>query len=298
MRRFACAVLAATAAGVILGASVTGTWASLNAQTRNPDSSFATTSLSAPTGLTATASGRDVQLAWNAGENGSGYEVLGFANGTSSTCPATGYSSIALTTSLTYVDTGRYAPQGTWFCHQVRTSYASWTSTTNTSVATQIGVVITSITMANGANAGVLDAGDRFIVTFNQPIDTSSAASGTNSLCTTSASSPGASILLGSTASSGSCGTSEALNLGRLSGGGSSRNNRYAAVYTWSNGNRTLTITVGARTVGPGNPTITGTWTLSPTTNPARLLSATGGFHVCDTNAGGGNCLPTVSGSL
>ena len=31
---------------------------------------------------------------------------------------------------------------------------------------------------------------------------------------------------------------------------------------------------------------------------PSILESATGAFHICDTNSGGGNCLPAVSGNF
>jgi hypothetical protein len=37
---------------------------------------------------------------------------------------------------------------------------------------------------------------------------------------------------------------------------------------------------------------------LTPTTDVTKLRSETGGFHVCDDNAGGGSCTPTVTGSL
>jgi hypothetical protein len=46
-------------------------------------------------------------------------------------------------------------------------------------------------------------------------------------------------------------------------------------------------------------PTVTsGAWVLQPTTNAARLRAASGGAHVCDNNAGGGDCLPAVSGGI
>jgi hypothetical protein len=93
---------------------------------------------------------------------------------------------------------------------------------------------------------------------------------------------------------------SESLDLGTLSGGSiGGCNCRFNATFAWSNGNTTMTITIGARTVGYANPTIgSATWTLNPTTLTSKLQSSTGGFHICDTNTGGGNCLPsTVGGS-
>src|SRR5258706_11452978 len=90
-RSLACAV------GVVavVVALPQGTSALLNAKTIDASSTFATTSLYAPSTVTATASGHDVAVGWTAGQNGSGYNVLGLANGSSSTCPASGYSTIA-----------------------------------------------------------------------------------------------------------------------------------------------------------------------------------------------------------
>lgn len=90
----------------------------------------------------------------------------------------------------------------------------------------------------------------------------------------------------------------ESLDLGQLTGGLiGGCNCRFNATYAWSNGNQTLTLTIGARTAGYINPTIgSATWTFNPTTNASKLQSSTGGFHICDNNAGGGNCLASTSG--
>ena len=48
---------------------------------------------------------------------------------------------------------------------------------------------------------------------------------------------------------------------------------------------------------GTTGPTLSGTWTLNPTTTGTKVLSATGSYHNCDTNTGGGNCLPVATGS-
>ena len=90
---------------------------------------------------------------------------------------------------------------------------------------------------------------------------------------------------------------SETLNLGQLTGGLTGGCNcRFNATYAWSNGNQTLTITLGTRTVGYANPTLnSATRTFNPTTSASKMQSGTGAFHICDTNSGGGNCLPTTS---
>jgi hypothetical protein len=270
--------------------------ASFNGQTNNPGNLYALTALYAPSSLTATPSGHDVNLSWSAGTNGNGYTVLGVNNGNSSNCSGASYATIGSAASTSYADTGRYTPQGTWFCYQVETSYSGWTSVnSNPTAAAQLGVVASSIALANGSGtAGRLDTGDTITIAFNQAINTASGPSGTDTVCTIS----GATIVLASITTSGGCAAGETVDLGRLTGGNSNRNSRFNAAYAWSNANKTLTITIGARISGAQNPIISGTWTLNPTTTATKLLSSTGSFHTCDTNAGGGNCLPTASGGF
>jgi hypothetical protein len=281
-------------AALVAGLLVPSSGASFNATSANPGNAYALTALYAPSGLTATPSGHDVGLTWSAGTNGNGYAVLGVANGVSSDCSNASFASLGTTAGTSYTDTGRYTPQGTWFCYQAKTSYASWTSVSgNPTAAAQLGVVAASVAAANGGTAGKLDANDTITVTFNQPISTSTGPSGTNSVCAIS----GATIVLGSTTTSGWCSASETTNLGKLTGGSSGANARWSATYTWSNSNKTLTVKLGSLTSG-SSPSVTGTWAFNPTTTSSKLLSTTGSFHVCDTNSGGGNCLPTMSGSF
>jgi hypothetical protein len=70
-----------------------------------------------------------------------------------------------------------------------------------------------------------------------------------------------------------------------------------AATWAWSAANTVLTVTVGNRTAGP-NTSVSGTSKFNPTTTAAKLLSTTGSFQTCNTNTGGGNCLPTATGSF
>ena len=280
------------------GWSVQGSYAAVNGRTQNPNNVFAMTALYAPSSLTAVPAGHDVSLSWSAGQNGNGNAVLGVANGTSSNCTGASFGSVGTASGTSYTDTGRFSPQGTYFCYQVQTTYASWTSVQNNPVAAaQIGVVATSVQATNGGTAGVLDPGDTIVINFNQPVNPASGPSGTDTVCSVIAGAPNGQILLGSTTTNGGCATNEAVDLGKLTGGGSNRNARYNATYVWTNSNTTLTVTIGNRLLGT-NPTITGTWTLNPTTTATKLLSATGGFHICDTNAGGGNCLPTTASNF
>jgi hypothetical protein len=269
--------------------------ASFAATSANKNATYALTALYPPSALTATTAGADVNLSWTAGQNGSGYAVLGVANGTSSNCAAATTASIGTTAGTSYADTSRSTPQGTWFCYEVKTTYASWTSVTgNPRAAAQVGVAVSSIVAANGGTASRLDPGDTITATFNQPITTTTGPSATNSVCSIS----GGTIVIGSTTTSGTCVATETTNFGKLTGGTSSANARWSATYAWNAAHTQLTITIGTRSSGFANPTVSGTWTLGPTTTAAKLLSTTGNLHTCDTNTGGGNCLPTLTGSF
>jgi hypothetical protein len=286
----AVAVLALASTGLIGGVSATS-----NAVAKNPGNVFATTALYAPSNLTAAVTGHNVALGWAAGTNGSAYTVLGAANGSSSNCSAATYATVATTTSLSYTDTSRYTPQGTWYCYQVQTSYGSWTSVaSNPVVAARIGFFASGVTITNGGTAGRLDTGDTIVVTFGQPVSTASGPSGTNTVCSTTA----GVIQLGATTTTGTCSAGEAVNLGALKGGSTTVTGRWSATYTWSNSNQTLTIVLGTRVTGTATVVTSGTWTFNPSTTTTKLLSATGAFHVCDTNSGGGVCLPTATGSF
>ena len=255
---------------------------------------FTTRQLIAPTNLVTSARGHDVILTWNAGQNGNGYAVLGVSNGLSSDCSGVTYSSIATTTTTTYTDTNRYSPQGTFYCYQVKTIYNTWSSIANNpTAAAQIGFVANSIRMNNGGTAGQLDPNDQIVITFNQPVDTSTGPASGNTVCTETTS---GTILLGSTTLGGSCYLTETVTLGKISGGTLGNNARFNATYTWGNANQTITVTIGSRIEGASNPSVgSASWTLTPTTDSTRLKSATGAFHVCDTNTGGGNCLPSTT---
>ncbi|HEX9989313.1 MAG TPA: hypothetical protein VGE45_12645 [Chloroflexia bacterium] len=300
MRRGWSAVLVALCVlGMSLGLvpRIEGTFALLTARTTNPNALFAATSLYAPGSLQASPSGRNGALSWSAGQNGSGYKVLGLGNGTSSTCPGSAspsYTTIGTATTLAYTDLNRSpagVPQGTWYCYQVQTTYQLWSSIQNNPVAgAQVGVVATGVQYAN-VNANKLDTGDQFIFTFNQAIDPTTGPTSGNTICSNSTT-----IWVGSTTATGNCATTESVAVGKITGGTLDANTRWAATYAWSNGNRTMTVTLGSRVSGNRSPTIsTATWTFTPTTNSAKLLSSSGLYHICDSNTGGGNCTPVFT---
>jgi hypothetical protein len=283
--------------GSVVGSMVGAGLAAVVAQaafnsTAAASQSIRSRNLVAPTTLTATPSGENVNLTWPAGQNGSGYAVLAASNGTSNACATASFSATGATTATSYADNGRYQPEGTYECYQVRTTYGTWYSVNaNPTAAAQLGVVATSVTIANGGTAGQLDSGDTITITFNQPITPSTGPAAADTVCTTS----GATIVLASTTTNGnSCSAAETTDLGTLTGGTSTKKGRVTATYAWSNNNRTLAITI----TGASASTIAGNWTFNPTTTTTGLLSATGNYHTCDTNAGGGNCLPTAVGSF
>jgi hypothetical protein len=292
-RRIVVATLVGAAVGFASGAAVARAAFSSPA---TASQSISTRTLVAPASLTATPSGHDVSLSWPAGSNGSGYAVATANNGTSSNCTAVSFSALASTAATTYADTGRYLAQGTYQCYQVATTYGTWSSLSgNPTAAAQLGFVASTIAVTNGGVAGTLDPGDKIVITYNQPVTTASGPVSTNKVCTNAGSS-GAIVMIGDAISG--CATSTPLTVGSLSGGTASRSSSYSTTWTWSAGNTVLTATIGTRATGTGNPTISGTLAFAPTTTAASMLSATGSFHNCDTNTGGGNCLPTVTGSF
>lgn len=287
--------LGIAAALTVLATGIAPAAALLMAQTTSASSVFATTAVYAPATLTATPVGHDVTLAWTTGRNGTGYLVSSGPSGTPDSCAGVTFTPLTTTAATAHTDTGRFAPTGTWYCYRVQTQLGSWTSVdANPVAAVQLGFVVSSITLANGGFAGKLDVGDQITVRFNQPVSPGTGPAATDTICA----SPQGFIVLAAVATNGACTTGEANRLGQLSGGTTSHNDRFAASYAWSPDARTLTITTTARVSGPNAEFTSGTWVLQPTTTAGALLSATGGFHVCDTNAGGASCLPTATGSL
>ena len=286
-------LLAATVAIILLAGTTTAiaafTRASAAAQT------VSSRNLGAATGLTGAASGHNVNLSWTAGTNGNGYAVAAAANGTSSSCTAASFSALTTTAGTSTTDTGRFTPQGTFECYRVTTTYGTWSSQTgNPTVAVRLGVVAQSVAVANGGTAGRFGQGDTITITFNQAITTASGPLGANNVCTNT----GGTVMLGVTGTGATCSTGSATTIGTLTSLTIDRAARYAATYAWSAGNTVLTVTIGARSAGAQDPTISGTAVYTPTTTATGLLSATGSFHTCSSNTGGGNCTPTATGSF
>jgi hypothetical protein len=286
--------VAAAAAALVL---LAGTATAIAAFTKTASASQTVSSrnLGPPTGLTGTPSGHNVNVSWTAGTNGSGYAIAAAANGTSSNCTAASFAALTTTAGTTITDTGRFTPQGTFECYRVTTTFGTWSSQTgNPTVAVRIGVVAESVAITNGGTAGRLDAGDKIAITFNQAITTASGPVAGNNICTNT----GGTVMLGVTGSGTTCSTGSATTIGTLTSLTINRAARYDATYAWSAGNTVLTITIGSRSAGTQDPTVSGTAVHTPTTTATGLLSQTGSFHTCSSNSGGGNCTPTATGSF
>ena len=285
--------VAAAALVVVAAAGVSrGTFAVFSGQVRNPDNTFALTSLYAPGGLTVTPLPRSVGLTWTPGQNGSAYRVLSAPapNPQVDNCAGASFSTLATPAATNYTHAA-WTPQGTWRCYLVQTAHHSWTSVENNpGGAAQLGFVATSAEFTNSGNARI-DGGYVFTITFNHPVAVPSGPQPGNTICWTNDR-----IVLGSVQNGTCAPTDSSPRLGFLSGGTIDGNYRLAATWGWSNDNRTLTITVGGRLSGGGNYGHAGAWTFTPTPNTSFLQSATGSHHACDNNAGGGNCTPVVNG--
>jgi len=286
--------VAAAAVALVL---LAGTATAIAAFTKTASASQTVSSrnLGPPTGLTGTPSGHNVNVSWTAGTNGSGYAIAAAANGTSSNCTAASFAALTTTAGTTITDTGRFTPQGTFECYRVTTTFGTWSSQTgNPTVAVRLGVVAQSVAITNGGTAGRLDAGDKIAITFNQAITTASGPVAGNNICTNT----GGTVMLGVTGTGTTCSTGSATTIGTLTSLTINRAARYDATYAWSAGNTVLTITIGSRSAGTQDPTVSGTAVHTPTTTATGLLSQTGSFHTCSSNSGGGNCTPTATGSF
>ncbi len=95
------------------------------------------------------------------------------ANGTSSSYDTASPTSPGTTSTTAHTDVGRSTPQGTWFCYEVLTTFAGWTSVQmNPRADAQLGVVASAVSVLNAGQttgcaggtfgvAGRLDCGDK-----------------------------------------------------------------------------------------------------------------------------------------
>ena len=254
-----------------------------------PGNTLSTKTLATPTGLAANPVGHTVQTSWNAA-NGDAYKLTGGASGTDSACTTVTYGVVSNTAATSFTDV-RFAPEGNYFCYRVQsTEGATWESPASAPVSAQLGFVAASVVVGGDGNRRI-DPGESITISFNQAVDTASGPSGADTVC----SDAGPQILvLGSTTTTGSCNSAtETIKVGTMAAGNTVKfDARYDATYVWTNGNKTLTITVGSRVFGNKNPQIRGILTLTPA---STLLEAAAGNAICTSNVGGGDCLPATT---
>jgi hypothetical protein len=290
------AALCVAAALVLLGGGRVGsTWASFNnifrAETENAGSSFGASWLGAPTLAAPSVSGNNASLTWTVSSHGpgaaggQGQEVLGSftaSSGTSTTCPTTGYTQIAVPsgTATTYTDSGRGSGVGgEYYCYEVASTYATNWVTPSTAQRVQFPFYATGVTLSNG-NAKIA-SGDTVAVSFNNtPQGFSSAGSLTVITCTSTR------VLLGAS----SCSSTPSLGTLTLSGKTIPSSKTYSSSYTMSA--NTITVLLG----GANSVTLGGTGTAAWSFTPTATLKQGGNVAIC-TSSGSG-CVPTTSSNF
>jgi len=329
---------------LVLGsAAIKGTLALSFGRTTHPGSTYNTAAVYDPSAITSAPVDNTQTVAWtdavNNHGNGNGYAVFAYHEGpTSTACNTTqaNYTFVAGTTnaSPSYTDSGVFAGSsasyfGSYSCYMIRTwdvpgvNPSSWTSGTVPTWTSQIapspanqyvtpnGVAVgffpSSVTMTN--SNGTLATGDTVVLNYDQATNAPNLAG--LSVCATKGSS--ATFYLGQSLAVATCDTVGGTSIGKLTGGTytSSADGVWAATYVWSNGNKTLTITIGAETLGTKIPTVmAGTWTFTASQSPqaaqAIVKSADATLFPCNANHAGVSegipatsqtnvCLPTTT---
>lgn len=240
-----------------------------------------------PTALQApTPSGYDAVLSWTPGTHGpvTGQQLWGFDNGTTSNCTGVTYATLNAMPSATtnsYTKANTSTVNGHWLCYQmVSTSASSWTSSADFTPV-QLGLVATSVAIANSGTSGKITTGDTITITFNQPVLVSSVPTAPVVCTGTSATV----IFIGDT--SNCTNTSDSYTIGVLSGitvsGGKQKLNSTASV-----SGSTVTVTIGQN---GQNASGTGTFTAAA---GIQSLAATDRAAACTA----ANCKPTSSGGF
>lgn len=341
---------------LITSAVVAGTTAAFNASTSNSNNQFAMAALDPPTNPALTMSGNKATFSWftvsGLNNDGAGYRIswkdagAPTATGGAATCDATADSLyeggtpslgdfVADTMTPPFSDSGVDAKAqggggvdrpGRYICYRVQTLYppnpqpgeTPWVSQgLVVDAAVQTGFVASTVQIVQAGSLFTLDAGDKIIVKFNQPVDTSTGPTSTRTVCAGwNDSSKNEAILIGApgTGLTNCDPDNETAVVGRLTdpnpptppGYRIGTKARYNTTWDWSDCTTatqcaTLTATLGLSTsiyqtgVGSSNP-----WLFTPAgtlmtpaydaTNPARA--------VCTANVTGGLCVPETTGNF
>jgi hypothetical protein len=280
--------------------------ATINASTANV-STLSATALYSPTAPAGAPLGRTVSLSWtpSSPQNGIGYVVSGVNIGSSGAAPcppsSSAYAFVGGVAAASFTDVTALAggTQGTYVCYLVRSGYhtsapSTWTvdpvwasADALPTAKTAIGFFPDTIALANGGTAGRIDAGDTIVMTFDQTVDTASVPA-ISFIC---ASVTTSTIYLGITGGVATCPTTATVGLltGMTLSNPLNADGRYAASGAWSNGNATLTISVGALSAGWRTVRIAaGTESFQAA---STMTSAAGAVPVCRTVI----CRPTTT---
>lgn len=294
----ACGVAAlcvAAALALFGGGRVGSTWASFNnifrAETENAGSSFGATWLAAPTPAAPSVSGNNATVTWTVSNHGpgttagQGQEVLGSftaSNGTSTTCPTTGYTQIAVpsATATTYTDSGRGSGVGgEYYCYEIGATFATNWVTASTAQRAQFPFYATGVTLSNGD--AKIAAGDTIAVSFNNTPQTFAASESLTVITCTSTR-----VLVGAS----SCSATPSVGTLTLSGKTIPSSKTYSSSYTFSA--NTITVTLG----GANSVTLGGSGTAGWSFTPTATLKQGGNVAIC-TSSGSG-CVPTTSSNF
>lgn len=241
-----------------------------------------------PSSQTATASGYDGTVTWALTDTTGvqGQQVLMADNGSSTDCSSVAYTTTVATglsaAATSYTDSNRTATTGAGdqYCYAVESYYTktSWYQVAG-APATQLGLVVDSVVLANGGQSGHLDTGDTITLTFNQPPATPSSAT----ICQFHT---GGIVFIGDSACSVA---TDSFDIGKLAGftvGGVGHQKRSGSVSISGN---VMTVTIGQN-----GQTFSGSGTFTP--SPSLVSAATSDqATVCQS---GSACLPTPTGSF
>jgi hypothetical protein len=290
----AAALCIAAALALLPGHGVPSTWALFNAETENASSGFAGGWLAAPTFNTATVStnSNSAALAWAVSTHGpgsgsgQGQLILGTptaTNGTGTSCPTTGYTTVntpaATATSATLATAGQ-GYGGEKYCFEIASTYATNWSTVSASKLVTFSFFTTGLSVANGGTSNKIASGDSITLTFNNaPTVLSSSGSLSLVACTSTR------VYIGTT----SCGSP---SVGWLTATNRTftGTTTLSSSYTFSSSTDTLQIALS----GSNSVTLTGSSTPSWKFTPASLKQA-GNVTICTT---GTACLPTTSNNF
>jgi hypothetical protein len=270
------------ASGLVAGGS---TLASFTSETENTTATFAGGWVGPAKGLTVTPSGYNAQLTWSPATHGlDGQTLQAVDNGTSSSCPANGYTSLgalgsatasSTTDSSTLVDSPRSGVNGHYVCYQLVStrSGTNWTATASFP-ATVLGLVPTSVAYSGSP----IQNGTTITITYNQPV---SLASATAEVCIVSGGSP--LVAIGTTTCTAA--------IGSFSGGTAANSNTCSTSTAALISTTQVQVTAGGCQNGTGHTATMGGGTTTFTAAGTDVTSATGGIAACTTSL----CKPTMS---